>query len=58
MWAIFGSGQKIAMGIGALIGGVLVALYSFRTLFIIVTCLNAIATLFALKILRLKKTRN
>ncbi len=55
-WSIFGAGQKIAVGVGDLLGGLLVAIWSFQTLFIIVTCLNAIATIIASRILWSKRS--
>jgi len=54
-WSIFGAGQKIAIGIGGLIGGLLVTIWSFQTLFIIVTFLNTIATILSARILWIKK---
>lgn len=50
-WAIFGAGQKIAMGVGALLGGLLVTLYSFRTMFLFVIFLNVASTILAARIL-------
>lgn len=54
-WAIFGAGQQIAVGVGAIVGGILVTLWSFRTLFILLTCLNAVATIFASSVLKRKR---
>ena len=53
-WAIFGGGQQIAVGIGAIVGGVLVTLWSFQILFILVACLNTLSTIFATRIFQYK----
>jgi hypothetical protein len=56
-WATFAGGKSILVGIGALVGGALVTLYSFHTLFYVVIFLNFLATLFSVKILWLHRTR-
>ncbi len=54
-WATFGGGQKIILGVGALLGGALVQFFSFKVLFIALVCLQVLATVFATQILWIKK---
>ncbi len=53
-WATWAGGRDVAMGIGAVIGGALVAIYSFQTLFILIVVLNIIGTAIVTKIIWLK----
>jgi MFS family permease len=51
-WATWAGMQNIATGIGALAGGILVAVYSFRVLFLVILVLNIIATAIAFRVLK------
>lgn len=51
-WATWAGMQNIATGIGALAGGVLVALYSFKFLFIVMLILNICMTIVSFQLLK------
>ncbi len=56
-WATWASVQNIAIGIGALAGGIIVALYSFAFLFITMLIINVIMTIVSFSILKKDSTR-
>lgn len=51
-WATWAGMQNIATGIGALVGGALVAFYSFKLLFVVMLILNIFMTIVAFQVLK------
>lgn len=51
-WATWAGIQNIAIGVGALAGGLIVALYSFKLLFMVMFVINIIMTIVSLSILK------
>ncbi len=57
-WSVWAGARDIATGLGAILGGVIVAVFSFKFLFIIMLFFNTAATLISLQLLMKKNKQN
>ena len=51
-WGLFSGGADVMLGVGVLIGGVIVSHYSFSVMFVVMGCMQVLATLYQARILK------
>lgn len=51
-WSLWAGGRDIITGIGAILGGILVAMFSFKLLFIVMAIFNVAATFASIQLLK------